>query len=85
MYLFAQMMMVGSAADGFFCWVQVISDGYGQVTVLFADLVGWTDIARSMSPVDSIQLLGDIVSTFDRIAHIHKVEKIKTIGDGKEP
>eukprot|EP00002_Diphylleia_rotans_P006241 TRINITY_DN155_c0_g1_i3.p1 TRINITY_DN155_c0_g1~~TRINITY_DN155_c0_g1_i3.p1 ORF type:complete len:1020 (+),score=231.86 TRINITY_DN155_c0_g1_i3:52-3111(+) len=60
---------------------EVISDGYGQVTVLFADLVGWTDIARSMSPVDSIQLLGDIVSTFDRIAHIHKVEKIKTIGD----
>eukprot|EP00002_Diphylleia_rotans_P011034 TRINITY_DN218_c0_g2_i4.p1 TRINITY_DN218_c0_g2~~TRINITY_DN218_c0_g2_i4.p1 ORF type:complete len:1015 (-),score=243.78 TRINITY_DN218_c0_g2_i4:620-3664(-) len=60
---------------------EVISDGYNHVTVLFADLVGWTDIARSMSSVEAINLLGEVVSTFDRIAHIHKVEKIKTIGD----
>eukprot|EP00002_Diphylleia_rotans_P006234 TRINITY_DN155_c0_g1_i10.p1 TRINITY_DN155_c0_g1~~TRINITY_DN155_c0_g1_i10.p1 ORF type:complete len:1014 (+),score=220.69 TRINITY_DN155_c0_g1_i10:52-3093(+) len=61
---------------------EVISDGYGQVTVLFADLVGWTEIARSMQPTEAVSLLSEIVGTFDRLTQAYKVEKIKTIGDG---
>eukprot|EP00002_Diphylleia_rotans_P037546 TRINITY_DN839_c0_g1_i5.p1 TRINITY_DN839_c0_g1~~TRINITY_DN839_c0_g1_i5.p1 ORF type:complete len:963 (+),score=213.17 TRINITY_DN839_c0_g1_i5:117-3005(+) len=59
----------------------IIADGYQSATVLFADLVGWTDISHSMSPVEAIKLLNDIVSTFDRLTFMYKIEKIKTIGD----
>eukprot|EP00002_Diphylleia_rotans_P006239 TRINITY_DN155_c0_g1_i15.p1 TRINITY_DN155_c0_g1~~TRINITY_DN155_c0_g1_i15.p1 ORF type:complete len:1016 (+),score=223.12 TRINITY_DN155_c0_g1_i15:263-3310(+) len=61
---------------------EIISDGYSQVTVLFADLVGWTEIARSMQPTEAVSLLSEIVGTFDRLTQAYKVEKIKTIGDG---
>eukprot|EP00002_Diphylleia_rotans_P006243 TRINITY_DN155_c0_g1_i5.p1 TRINITY_DN155_c0_g1~~TRINITY_DN155_c0_g1_i5.p1 ORF type:complete len:694 (+),score=174.66 TRINITY_DN155_c0_g1_i5:114-2084(+) len=60
---------------------EVISDSYTSATVLFADLVGWTDISHSMEPVEAIQLLNEIVSAFDRLTFMHKLEKIKTIGD----
>eukprot|EP00002_Diphylleia_rotans_P035887 TRINITY_DN786_c0_g1_i4.p1 TRINITY_DN786_c0_g1~~TRINITY_DN786_c0_g1_i4.p1 ORF type:complete len:1003 (+),score=225.94 TRINITY_DN786_c0_g1_i4:46-3054(+) len=59
-----------------------ISDGYAEATVLFADIVGWTDIASSMSPTEAVKLLGEIVGSFDRLTHTFRVEKIKTIGDG---
>ncbi len=62
--------------------LQIIADKYDYVTVLFADLVGWTDIARSLNPVEGIELLNEIVSNIDRLAMMHKMEKIKTIGDG---
>eukprot|EP00002_Diphylleia_rotans_P014686 TRINITY_DN2859_c0_g1_i2.p1 TRINITY_DN2859_c0_g1~~TRINITY_DN2859_c0_g1_i2.p1 ORF type:complete len:989 (-),score=202.46 TRINITY_DN2859_c0_g1_i2:533-3499(-) len=60
---------------------EIISDGYPSATVLFADLVGWTAISQSMTPTESIQLLGEIVTNIDRLTKVHKVEKIKTIGD----
>eukprot|EP00002_Diphylleia_rotans_P003601 TRINITY_DN124_c0_g1_i13.p1 TRINITY_DN124_c0_g1~~TRINITY_DN124_c0_g1_i13.p1 ORF type:complete len:1006 (-),score=235.88 TRINITY_DN124_c0_g1_i13:351-3368(-) len=60
---------------------EVIADGYDHVTVLFADLVNWTEISRSMQPTEAIELLNEIVSNFDRLTHIYKIEKIKTIGD----
>eukprot|EP00002_Diphylleia_rotans_P011490 TRINITY_DN226_c0_g1_i1.p1 TRINITY_DN226_c0_g1~~TRINITY_DN226_c0_g1_i1.p1 ORF type:complete len:979 (-),score=250.92 TRINITY_DN226_c0_g1_i1:386-3322(-) len=60
----------------------VIADHYDNVTVLFADLVGWTEIARSLGPTESIGLLNEIVSNFDRMTLAYKIEKIKTIGDG---
>eukprot|EP00002_Diphylleia_rotans_P011030 TRINITY_DN218_c0_g1_i1.p1 TRINITY_DN218_c0_g1~~TRINITY_DN218_c0_g1_i1.p1 ORF type:complete len:1005 (-),score=206.08 TRINITY_DN218_c0_g1_i1:560-3574(-) len=61
---------------------EIISDGYTHVTVLFADLVGWTEIARSLPPTEAVGLLGEIVGNFDRLTQAYKVEKIKTIGDG---
>eukprot|EP00002_Diphylleia_rotans_P011037 TRINITY_DN218_c1_g1_i3.p1 TRINITY_DN218_c1_g1~~TRINITY_DN218_c1_g1_i3.p1 ORF type:complete len:805 (-),score=174.15 TRINITY_DN218_c1_g1_i3:167-2581(-) len=60
---------------------EVISDGYSSATVLFADLYEWNKIAKTLDPVDGIQLLNEIVSNFDRLTNVYKVEKIKTIGD----
>jgi class 3 adenylate cyclase len=52
------------------------------VTVLFSDLVGFTKLARSLSPKELVAMLNDLVSAFDEAASQHGVEKIKTIGDG---
>ncbi|MCP4873056.1 MAG: hypothetical protein GY898_30555 [Proteobacteria bacterium] len=51
------------------------------VTVLFADIVGFTTLTRSMEPKVLIEHLNDLFSQFDRATDEYGVEKIKTIGD----
>lgn len=58
-----------------------IVDHYEQVTVLFADLVGFTVWSRDLPPARMIRLLDEVFTTFDALAAQHGLEKIKTIGD----
>ncbi|MEG4213991.1 adenylate/guanylate cyclase domain-containing protein [Microcoleus sp. Pol14C6] len=59
----------------------IIADTFAEVTVLFADIVGFTQISSQISPPELVSLLNDIFSTFDLLAEKHGLEKIKTIGD----
>ena len=54
------------------------SDG---VTVLFADIVGFTPLSARKTPRALVDLLNRIFSEFDALADAHGLEKIKTIGD----
>lgn len=58
-----------------------IADAHTEVSVLFADLVGFTQMSHGMSAERLVDLLDDIFSRFDRIVGDAGVEKIKTIGD----
>jgi adenylate cyclase len=58
-----------------------IAQGHADVTVMFADIVGFTRMTEELSPVETVRILNDIFSIFDDIAEKHRVEKIKTIGD----
>ena len=58
-----------------------IADGFSNVTVLFADIVGFTDLSARTSPQKLVSLLNQIFSRFDQLAEQHGLEKIKTIGD----
>jgi class 3 adenylate cyclase len=58
-----------------------IADAYADATVLFADLVGFTPLAASLSPAETVGLLDRLFSAFDELAERHGLEKIKTIGD----
>lgn len=58
-----------------------IADGFENVTVLFADIVNFTDLSSQTSPQELVGLLNQIFSTFDRLSEEYQVEKIKTIGD----
>lgn len=58
-----------------------IAETYANVTVLFADLVGFTQIASELSALEVVELLNLIFSAFDRLTELHQLEKIKTIGD----
>jgi adenylate cyclase len=60
---------------------EVIADGFGAATVLFADIVGFTPLAQELSPADSVVLLDKVFAGWDGLAARHGVEKIKTIGD----
>ena len=54
---------------------------FKDVTVLFSDIVGFTDISTKL-PVDTlINELNDIFTSFDVIIEKHFCERIKTIGD----
>ena len=58
-----------------------IADSFPEVTVLFADLKGFTEFSQHTDARHLVGLLDEIFSAFDHLAHIHGVEKIKTIGD----
>lgn len=58
-----------------------IAEYFPEVTVLFADLVGFTSFSTTMSPIELVELLNQIFSGFDLICERLGLEKIKTIGD----
>lgn len=58
-----------------------IADNFAEVTVLFADIVGFTELAGSMAAEQVVDLLNDLFTRFDLAARDLGIEKIKTIGD----
>ncbi len=59
----------------------VIADAYESVTVLFADIVGFTPLAEQLSASDVVALLDGVFAGWDTLAASLGIEKIKTIGD----
>jgi class 3 adenylate cyclase/HAMP domain-containing protein len=60
---------------------ETIADVCSETTILFADIVGFTELSLSLSPTEIVELLSGLFSEFDSLAQKHGVEKIKTIGD----
>ena len=58
-----------------------IADAHSQVSILFADIVGFTPIAARQSPEQIVELLSRLFTQFDEFAKKHGIEKIKTVGD----
>lgn len=58
-----------------------IAEYFPEVTVLFADIVGFTHLSTLMNPIELVELLNQIFSSFDMICERLGLEKIKTIGD----
>ncbi len=54
---------------------------YKQVSVLFTDFKGFTQLAETLPPEDVITELNHCFTAFDDICKKHNIEKIKTIGD----
>jgi len=59
----------------------VIADRFDDVTLLFADIVGFTVLSASMSPSELLGVLNEVFTAFDEVVERAGLEKIKTIGD----
>ena len=59
----------------------IIADSFEEVTVLFADIVNFTEYAASISASELVNVLNEIFSEFDHLVEQYELEKIKTIGD----
>jgi adenylate cyclase len=60
---------------------EAIADSFSEATVLFADIVGFTELSSRLTPQELVQCLNRIFSCFDNLAEKYGLEKIKTIGD----
>jgi PAS domain S-box-containing protein len=58
-----------------------IAEDYDAVTILFADIVGFTQLSSEISATELVKLLNYIFSAFDQLTERYELEKIKTIGD----
>lgn len=60
---------------------QTIADAHPEVTVMFADIVGFTRMSEEVTPREIVAMLNDVFSGFDALSERYGLEKIKTIGD----
>ena len=58
-----------------------VADHFGDVSILFADIVDFTPFTASLNPDELVETLNNIFSYFDELADRYGLEKIKTIGD----
>lgn len=58
-----------------------IAESFSDASILFADINNFSSITAQKSPIEVVELLGQLFSAFDRLADQHGLEKLKTIGD----
>ena len=75
-------VLPASVADRLKAGEQRIADRLDAVTVLFADIAGFTAFAADRNAAEVVEVLGGLFSRFDALCAAHGVEKLKTIGDG---
>lgn len=61
---------------------ETIADAFDCVSVLFADIVGFTTLSEKMTPQETVDLINEIFTYYDGLAEKYGVEKLRTIGDG---
>jgi class 3 adenylate cyclase len=76
-----QDMLPGRIAERLADGERMIAETHPDVSVLFADVVGFTEFAEHVEADDLLLTLNQLFSAFDRIAARHGIEKIKTTGD----
>jgi class 3 adenylate cyclase len=74
-------VLPGPIADRLKTGENLIVDRFDAVSVLFADIVGFTAMSARTSPEALVTMLNALFSSFDQLAEHHGLEKIKTIGD----
>jgi len=60
---------------------QSVADSFDHVTIIFADIVGFTQYSSHMTPSQLVEMLDEVFSEFDALVDKYGIEKIKTIGD----
>ena len=60
---------------------RTIAEYHEEASVLFADIVGSTELAVRLSPEGLVELLNEVFSQFDTLVERYGLEKIRTIGD----
>ena len=60
---------------------EAVADSFSDLTVIFADIVGFSTLAKTLSPGHLVRLLNEFFLLADQCAERHGIEKVKTIGD----
>jgi class 3 adenylate cyclase len=58
-----------------------IADVHPELTIVFADLAGFTHLAAELPPTETVEILNELFSLFDEVVAQYRLEKIKTVGD----
>ena len=74
-------VLPGHVADRLKSQSGTIADGFADVSVMFADIVNFTQLAENLAPNQVVSYLDTIFSRIDELAMHYGVDKIKTIGD----
>lgn len=53
-----------------------LSEKFEGATILFSDIVTFTNIAAAVQPIDIVKMLNSLYSTFDQLTNVHNVYKV---------
>ncbi|XP_033625693.1 uncharacterized protein LOC117288928 [Asterias rubens] len=74
-------MMPRSVAEQLKQKKSFIAEEFDEVTIYFSDIVEFTTLAAQSTPMQVVELLNDLYSTFDNCIDMYDVYKVETIGD----
>jgi adenylate cyclase len=74
-------ILPSAIADRLKAGEEPIVDEFDAVSVLFADIVGFTQLTSKIGAQKMVSILNELFGEFDAITEKYQVEKIKTIGD----
>ncbi|HEX6331471.1 MAG TPA: adenylate/guanylate cyclase domain-containing protein, partial [Actinomycetota bacterium] len=74
-------VLPSSIAERLKATTQSIADHFESASILFADVVDFTPLAKRLAPAEVVGVLDQLFSRFDTLVERHGLEKIKTIGD----
>jgi class 3 adenylate cyclase len=75
-------LMPESVAKRYREGVQTISQEHQEVTVIYADIVGFEDFSRSLGSEKALEQLNDLYRRFDDAAEQHGIERVRTTRQG---
>ncbi len=58
-----------------------IADSFPSVTVMFAEIEGFSEFSQDLTPDQAVTLLNELVNSFDETAELYGVEKLKTLSE----
>ncbi|HSL09707.1 MAG TPA: adenylate/guanylate cyclase domain-containing protein [Actinomycetota bacterium] len=74
-------VLPASIAERLKAATRTIAEDFDAASILFADVVDFTPLARRLPPAEVVGILDQLFSHFDTLVERHGLEKIKTIGD----
>ncbi|HUG74947.1 MAG TPA: adenylate/guanylate cyclase domain-containing protein [Acidimicrobiia bacterium] len=77
-------VLPGEIAERLKAGERVIADELPAVSILFADIVGFTSTTAALPPERVVADLGEVFAAIDALVARHGLEKLKTIGDAYE-
>ncbi|GAQ88354.1 hypothetical protein KFL_004210020 [Klebsormidium nitens] len=80
-YQLLKKMLPDSIIERLSAGQSLIADSHKEVTILFSDIVGFTEISGSSATEDLILMLNEMFTAFDALVDKHGVYKVETIGD----
>jgi len=60
---------------------QTVLEKFNLVTIFFSDIVGFTNMAGNMTPIQVMKMLNELYTELDKLVEKHHVYKVETIGD----